>query len=89
MTYSEAKKALKKCGCAHATGETLAAMYARMVSFHCRVDGPKGEGDTTKAIYQHLLGFATEHDVSKEAQRFINNPVTASDVAFLPLKEGI
>ena len=86
MTYKEAIKTLKLVGCAHAKGDALRAMYAQLVSFHCRVDGPKGAGDTTKAIYQHLQTLTTDRAIHQEADRFLSNPVLASDVAFLPLK---
>jgi len=88
MTYTEAKKELKRVGTGRATGDPLRAMYARLISFHCRVDGPKGMGDTTRAIYQHLQDFASDK-VAGEGRRIMANPVEASNVAFLPLKAGV
>lgn len=82
ITYQEACKQLKKVGTAKATGDALCAMYARLITFHCRLDGPKGSGETTKAVYRHLGRFNTDMDITDEGRRLIENPSIAVGIAF-------
>ncbi len=84
MTYSEATKELKRIGCAHATGDSLAAMYARMISFHQGVDRPNRAGKSTKNIYEHLR-ILDDGGIFERGRELMRDACEAAAVAFSDL----
>jgi len=77
MTYTEAKRQLWKHGTAHATGDSLRAMYAKMIPWHCCLN-PTAE----KRFYAHLQKFLSDDAISHEARRILRNPLSAFEAAW-------
>ena len=82
VAYKGAARDLLRLGSSHATGPSLAAMYARLVSWHCSLDGPKGAGYPTIALFAYFMGFADDRTISAEARRMLANPAEAAKPAF-------
>ena len=69
MSYTDAKKQLKRIGCARATGDALRAMYASLLPFHCCVDS-----NVAPKIYTHFQQFADDTAISEAAQAIMRDP---------------
>lgn len=72
MTYSQAMRQCEKVGCAHATGEALAAMYAKTI--------PSLHGGKPAKYFAHLSRFLTDAEITKAARRLLGSREAAWDV---------
>lgn len=77
MTYSQAIKSLVRTGTAHATGDSLRAMYARLLPWHVRLNN-----SSIGRFYAHFQGFTTDRAVADEARRLLREPLEACAVVF-------
>ncbi len=73
LSYSEAKKALRRVGAAHAQGDALAACYAPLITQRNALS-PKSEDK----MYRHLAAAA---DIGAECKRLLTDPFAAVTIA--------
>ena len=78
MTYTEAKRELKRVGCAHASGDALRAMYAGLIPLHCCV-GKCVEPN----FYRYLQGFAGDNDITEAARAILREPLKIWDIGVI------
>jgi hypothetical protein len=76
MIYQESLRQLKKLGCAHATGDSLRAMYAGLiVSLH------GGDSKTAgKFYFPHLAKRSTDEEITNEARELLRDRAASWDV---------
>jgi len=75
MTYKDAQKQLRKIGTAHASGDSLCAMYAKIIPFHCCI----AETEASH-FYSYLKKFPTDGKIAEAARAILQNPITVFDV---------
>ncbi len=75
MNYTEAMKECRRVGTAHASGNALRAMYARLIAYHCCL-----AESTASQFYQHLQSHVDDTAITDEAQRLMRNPLDACEI---------
>ena len=75
MDHTEAKKALRKVGAAHATGDTLAACYTDLIM-------ARGGFRLTVAdrLYRYLAELDTDLDRNDECKRLCTDPMRIFEI---------
>jgi len=72
MTFKEAIKQCKKVGCAHATGDALAAMYANLVA---QMHGGKAD-----LYYKFICSKSNDSDITEASRTLLRDRAKAWDV---------
>ena len=73
--YRTAQKECRRRGTAHATGNSLRAMYAQLICF--TYWGKKME----PRFYQHLQKFGTDTEITAEARELMRDHGRTMDIA--------
>jgi hypothetical protein len=74
--YAAAAAELRRIGCAKASGDALAAMYAKLV---CETNALSTKSPCIDRMFNHLR--EKSEDLHAEAKRLLQDPMAALDIA--------
>lgn len=72
MTFAQAMKECQRLGTAHATGDALRAMYARLVA--------QLHGGDAQRYFVHLRGTTSDRETERSARALLSDRAAAWDV---------